>query len=152
MIVVFSRRRTKSALQLHDVYDLLNSSSRPSPGYRETEPSLFPSYTEAHSSLSMRCNPLAVSTIPLIWPGCSAKAASSNSLCISPLPKYPKSPLFLAELQSLSLMASSPRDTTPLLIFCSWPLMITMASSLDRVISLSRQLAGRRLSRCFTNR
>lgn len=37
--------------------------------------------------LSIRCNPEAVSTTPLISPGLSWKAASSNSFCMSPLPK-----------------------------------------------------------------
>jgi hypothetical protein len=37
----------------------------------------------------MRCTPEAVSTIPLTWPGCKAKAASSNSFCISLRPKKP---------------------------------------------------------------
>lgn len=37
----------------------------------------------------MRCTPEAVSTIPLTWPGCKAKAASSNSFCISLRPKNP---------------------------------------------------------------
>ncbi len=37
--------------------------------------------------LSIRCNPLAVSTMVLISPGLRAKAASSNSFCMSPLPK-----------------------------------------------------------------
>lgn len=37
--------------------------------------------------LSIRCRPLAVSTTPLISPGCRPKAATSNSFCMSPLPK-----------------------------------------------------------------
>lgn len=36
---------------------------------------------------SIKCNPLAVSTTPEIWPGLSAKDASSNSFCMSPRPK-----------------------------------------------------------------
>ena len=39
--------------------------------------------------LSIRCTPLAVSTIPLISPGFNANAACSNSFCISPGPKKP---------------------------------------------------------------
>lgn len=39
--------------------------------------------------LSIKWRPDAVSMMPEISPGCSAKDASSNSFCISPLPKKP---------------------------------------------------------------
>lgn len=39
--------------------------------------------------LSMRCSPEALSMMGEISPGCSPNAASSNSFCISPLPKKP---------------------------------------------------------------
>lgn len=39
--------------------------------------------------LSIKCKPDAVSTTWLTSPGFKAKAASSNSFCISPLPKKP---------------------------------------------------------------
>ena len=42
--------------------------------------------------LSIKCTPLAVSTIPLISPGFSAKAACSNSFCMSPALKKPLHP------------------------------------------------------------
>jgi hypothetical protein len=57
--------------------------------------------------LWIKCKPLAVSTMPEISPGCNAKAASSNSFCMSPWPKYPRSPLFRALLQSDSVCANS---------------------------------------------
>jgi len=37
--------------------------------------------------LSIKCTPDAVSTMVLMSPGFNAKAASSNSFCICPLPK-----------------------------------------------------------------
>lgn len=42
---------------------------------------------EMSTNRSIKCNPLAVSTMPLISPGFNAKAASSNSFCMSPRPK-----------------------------------------------------------------
>jgi hypothetical protein len=66
--------------------------------------------------LSIKCNPDAVSTTWLISPGFNWKAASSNSFCISPLPKNPRSPIFRALLQSDSLTAKSASDTAPLRI------------------------------------
>lgn len=74
---------------------------------------------------SIKCRPLAVSTTELIWPGWRLKAASSNSFCMSPLPKYPRSPRLRADEQSDSVRASSPRVMLPLLIFCSWALIIS---------------------------
>ena len=63
-----------------------------------------------------------------------------------------RSPRFLAELQSLSVTASSPRLVLPLLIFCSWFWMTSRASSLERVICASLHDDGRRESRCLTSR
>ena len=63
-----------------------------------------------------------------------------------------RSPLFLELLQSLSVVARSPRLVAPLLILASWPRMMVMASSLERVIWASRQLEGRRESLCLTRR
>lgn len=45
-----------------------------------------------------------------------------------------RSPRFLELLQSLSVVARSPRLVAPLLILASWPSMMLMASSLVRVI------------------
>jgi hypothetical protein len=42
-----------------------------------------------------------VLTIPDISPTFNPKLASSNGLCMAPLPKYPRSPLFLYDEQSL---------------------------------------------------
>jgi hypothetical protein len=39
--------------------------------------------------------------MPDISPTARPKLASSNGLCIAPLPKYPRSPLFLHDEQSL---------------------------------------------------
>ncbi len=85
--------------------------------------------------LSIKCKPEAVSTTWLTSPGLSWKAASSNSFCMSPLPKKPRSPIFLALLQSDSLIANSPRVACPLRIRASWPRIMLMASSFVRVIS-----------------
>lgn len=70
---------------------------------------LSPYFKKKTTYRSIKCTPLAVSTTPLTSPGLSAKAASSNSFCIWPFPNIPRSPLFLALLQSLSLIARSPR-------------------------------------------
>lgn len=120
--------------------------------------------------LWIKCKPLAVSTIPLIPSFGSAKAASSNSFCISPLPKYPRSPLLRAEEQSDSVSASSPSVESPSWIFFCHFSMVCRASSLERVISAynhqpfhssprmcpgeqtSLQLLGRRLSACLINK
>jgi hypothetical protein len=72
--------------------------------------------------------------MPLISPGCSAKAASSNSFCMSPRPKYPRSPFFRALLQSDSVSARAPRLALPLLMVSSCRLIMLRASSLDRVM------------------
>ena len=101
---------------------------------------------------SMRWTPDAVSTRPLISPGLSAKAASSNSFCISFLPKKPRSPLLRALLQSDSDTARSPSVVCPDLICCSYPLMISVASSKDLVICGSLQLLGFLLLLCLTSR
>ena len=63
-----------------------------------------------------------------------------------------KSPLFLELLQSLSVVARSPKLVAPLLILASCANMILIASSFDRVICDSRQLEGLRESLCFTRR
>ena len=155
--------------------------------------------------LSIRCSPDGVSTTPLISPGLSAKATSSNSFCMSPWPKNPlyqnnvsiiqdpleygypfrvsfaigitlpvlsskrwrwmhlgpwaiekrfthRSPFFFALLQSDSVVASSPSVVSPLLNRASCPRIISIDSSFDLVISASRQLDGRRLPLCLTNR
>lgn len=66
--------------------------------------------------------------------------------------KTNRSPFFLALLQSDSDIAISPSVVSPDLIRCSWPRKISNASSLERVISDSRQLLGRRLPRCLMRR
>lgn len=102
--------------------------------------------------LSIRCTPEAVSTMPLISPGFKAKAASSNSFCICPLPKKPRSP-FLRELtQSDSDVARSPRVFCPDLICSSYPLRMSIASSFDLVMFCSFQLEGLRLPLCLTSK
>ena len=53
----------------------------------------------------MMCMPESVSTRPLNCCGSNAKEASSNGLCIWPLPNIPKSPPRSWEPQSLSLKA-----------------------------------------------
>ena len=63
-----------------------------------------------------------------------------------------RSPFFLALLQSLSLVARSPKLTSPLLIRSSYPLSNSNASSFVRRISGSFQLLGRRLSLCLTSK
>jgi hypothetical protein len=85
--------------------------------------------------LSIKCSPLAVDTTSLSSPTLSVKATSSNSICISPRPKYPKSPRLRADEQSDSVGARSPSVEAPDRIVCSWTLMISKASSLVRVIS-----------------
>lgn len=75
-----------------------------------------------------------MSTTPEMSPGWSANAASSNSFCMSPRPKYPRSPLLRALLQSDSVTARSPREISPLLMRSWWASMIFCASSLLRVI------------------
>lgn len=102
--------------------------------------------------LSIKCNPLAVSITPLTSPGFKAKAVTSNSFCMSPFLKYPKSPDFLALLQSLSVTASSPKVAAPDLIRDSWPCKILSASSLVRVTLASFQELGRRLSLCLISK
>lgn len=64
------------------------------------------------------CTPLSVSTMSDNSPTSKLKAASSKGFCIAPRLKGPKSPLRFAELQSLTLAASSPKDTFSCLIFC----------------------------------
>lgn len=63
-----------------------------------------------------------------------------------------KSPPLRALLQSDSVAASSAKEVSPAFILrsCSW--IISMASSLVRVILASRQLEGRRLPSCLTSR
>ena len=102
--------------------------------------------------LSIRCNPDAVSTIPLTSPGFSAKAASSNSFCISFLPKKPRSPLFQALLRSDPVTAKSPSVVCPDRICCSYPRRISFASSNDLVICGCLQLLGFLLLLCLTRR
>jgi hypothetical protein len=113
--------------------------------------------------LSMMCKPDAVSITGDTSPGCRTNEASSNSFCMSPLPKKPlprtsaavytilgtcilsrdihsphaaimtgpgghdraidgityRSPRFLADGQSLSVVARSPKLVEPLLILLS---------------------------------
>lgn len=64
----------------------------------------------------MRCKPLAVSTTSLSCPTFSANAASSNSFCITPRPKHPRSPNLWALLQSDSRLARLARVSSPDLI------------------------------------
>ena len=56
----------------------------------------------------MMCTPESVSTASLISPTCKAKVASSKGFCICPGPNMPRSPPFLALLQSLN---SEARDS-----------------------------------------
>lgn len=63
-----------------------------------------------------------------------------------------KSPFFLALLQSLSVIATSPKLTSPLLILLSCAFKISIASAFERVMLGSRQLLGRRLSLCLMRR
>jgi hypothetical protein len=67
----------------------------------------------AYSVLRIKCKPLSVSMIPLSSPTFKANAASSNGFCMAPRPKEPKSPPFLAELQSLSVLAKSGSVVLP---------------------------------------
>lgn len=91
-------------------------------------------HNNIYSRRSIKCKPLAVSTTPEMSPGWSANAASSNSFCMSPRPKYPRSPLLRALLQSDSVTARSPREISPLLMRSWWASMIFCASSLLRVM------------------
>lgn len=62
------------------------------------------------------CTPESVHTGSLKSPILSANDASSNGFCMVPLEKYPKSPFFLAELQSLCSAANSSNVFLPLTI------------------------------------
>lgn len=57
--------------------------------------------------------PLSVSMGCEISPTLRAKAASSNGFCIEPRPNGPRSPLRLAELQSLYFPAKEPKLASP---------------------------------------
>lgn len=63
-----------------------------------------------------------------------------------------RSPLFLELLQSLSVVAKSPKLVAPLLILASCASMMLIASSFVRVICASLQLDGRLESLCLTSR
>ena len=105
-----------------------------------------------HFVLKIICTPESVSTIPLISLTCRAKVASSKGFCICPGPNMPRSPPFLAELQSLYWLASSSKEASLLSICEMYPLSISIASSLVLVMLSSLHEAGRRESLCFTRR
>merc|ERR1719507_2312067 len=70
-----------------------------------------------HFVRRMMCTPESVSTgASLISPTFKAKVASSKGFCICPLPNIPRSPPFLAELQSLYLPTSSSKVASLLTI------------------------------------
>jgi hypothetical protein len=99
----------------------------------------------------------------LLHVACSKEATGrlSQYTCPTQLPRTThRSPPLRALLQSDSVVASSDSDL-PLgslesfsyAVICSrYTCIASIASSLDRVMRGSRQLAGRRLSRCFTSR
>lgn len=103
-----------------------------------------------HSMRRMMWHPLSVSTSPLIYPTFRLKAASSNGFCISPFPKWPRSPPFwqlehYEKLVAISLKASG--------LFFSWAKnleMLSFAYCLDLVTGLFLyESKGRRDSLCF---
>lgn len=103
----------------------------------------------------MRWTPESVETMFDSSPTLRANAASSNGFCIWLRPKRPRSPPSRADEQSLSVLASlakvALRSSASRSVF-SWPLRISSASSLDRVMLAWRQDAGRRLPLCLMRR
>ena len=64
----------------------------------------------------------------------------------------PRSPPFLAELQSLNLLANSSKLASLFAICLLYPARMSRASSLLLVMFSSLQLLGLLLSLCFTSR
>mmetsp|Transcript_37278 Transcript_37278/g.118640 ORF Transcript_37278/g.118640 Transcript_37278/m.118640 type:complete len:222 (-) Transcript_37278:477-1142(-) len=107
---------------------------------------------------STRCTPESVDTSSDSSPTSRAKAASEKGFCIFSRANGPRSPPFLAELQSECARASSSnfrrREPQPLGppsgASCSRkPARKAAASSRLQVIAGWRQEEGRRQSRCF---
>ena len=96
--------------------------------------------------------PESVQTVSLSSPTLSWKAASSNGFCIAPRPKVPRSPPFLAELQSEYLEANSANDARPEVIWSLYPLRRLAASSFERVMLSDLHEDGRLDSQCLTNK
>merc|ERR1719189_1383374 len=117
--------------------------------HRQSAYFVFPPGNQDHFVRRMMCTPESVSTASLISPTWRAKVASSKGFCICPLPNMPKSPPFLAELQSLNLLARSSKVASLLTIWLLYPARMPSASSLDRVMLSSRQELGLLLSLCF---
>ena len=83
----------------------------------------------------MRCNPDSVSTISLISPISSLKAASEKGFCIFPLEKNPRSPSLLYEEQSLFFRAISSKVSFLSRISFLISSNISLASDFDLVIT-----------------
>lgn len=105
---------------------------------------------ESYFIRRIMCTPESVQMGSLSSPTSRANEASSNGLCIWPLPNGPRSPPRFAELQSLNCDATSSNFFSPDVIWCRYSSNSFNASSFDLVMFSCLHDDGRLDSRCLT--